>query len=66
MRTEMQCDGDCSCHGDCMGPVRRVSVVGYVSPRDPRHRWTFNYCDIAVEKDKANGFEVIELDREAP
>ena len=47
------CDGDCSEHE---GEVRKV----HVKHLNPFHDWgEFNYCEKAIEKDSADGFEVV-------
>jgi hypothetical protein len=47
------CDGDCPEH---QGEVRKVNVTH----PDPFYDWgEFNYCEVAIEKDEADGFEVV-------
>jgi hypothetical protein len=50
---ESQCDGGCTEHD---GEVRVV----HVKLLEPFHDWgEFNYCNTAIEKDTADGFEVL-------
>ena len=53
----IECDGGCLINGDCKGDVRKVRVIG----PDVVDYGCFNYCETAIEKDKANGFFVDEL-----
>lgn len=55
---ELECDGACEVDGDCEGDVKTYHVQYSVSLRD----WgRYNYCDIAAEKDRENGFTLTEI-----
>jgi len=59
--SKLKCDGGCNYDESCERDARPVVVRGSIGVK--KIRWSFNYCDVAIETDIANGFEVTELAR---
>lgn len=57
---EKKCEGVCSSYGECRGEVKAVKVEGhgFVAP------FFFDYCEEAIETDRAHGWTVTVLDDE--